>query len=257
MKFARVYGQRHEAQPNLSGECPACESPVVAKCGEVRIWHWAHKGRRLCDPWWENETEWHRAWKNLFPVEWQEIVHPAENGERHIADVKTGDGWVLEFQHSPIRPDERRSRDAFYPKLIWVVDGTRRKRDRAQLIWAWEQGGRVGRNALLRTVFSDGCGLLREWAVSNAPIFFDLGEAERLWWLVGKGAHGSAYLQPFSRAEFIGWHLNTATEASRQLSEFVSIELPRLIAAYDSRPRTPPMTWDPLQPRRIRRPFRF
>jgi hypothetical protein len=50
----------------------------------------------------ENETEWHRAWKDQFPPEWQEIVHLAGDGERHIADVKTGDGWVIEFQHSYI-----------------------------------------------------------------------------------------------------------------------------------------------------------
>ena len=51
------------------------------------------KGRRFCDPWWENETEWHRAWKDQFPADWQEIVHHAEDGEKHIADVKT-DRWL-------------------------------------------------------------------------------------------------------------------------------------------------------------------
>ncbi len=89
MKFALVDEIRCEAQPSLRGNCPACDHPMVAKCGEVKIWHWAHKSRRLCDPWWENETEWHRDWKNQFPVQWQEDVHKAENGEKHIADVKT------------------------------------------------------------------------------------------------------------------------------------------------------------------------
>ena len=113
MKFALAHGQRQEAQPNLSGECPGCGRPMVARCGEVRVRHWAHKGRRHCDPWWENETEWHRGWKDRFPADWQEIVHPDGDGERHIADVKTGDGWVIEFQHSYIKPEERRSREAF------------------------------------------------------------------------------------------------------------------------------------------------
>jgi competence protein CoiA len=43
MEFSLVNGQRHEAQPNLSGKCQVCDQPAVAKCGEVKIWHWAHK----------------------------------------------------------------------------------------------------------------------------------------------------------------------------------------------------------------------
>ncbi len=87
MKFALVNGERREAEPSLMGECLGCGNPVVAKCGEVRIKHWAHKARARCDAWWETETEWHRAWKNQFPSEWQEVIHYAENGEKHIADA--------------------------------------------------------------------------------------------------------------------------------------------------------------------------
>jgi competence protein CoiA len=122
MKFALVNGQRVEAQPHLSGDCPGCGSSMIARCGELRTPHWAHRGTRLlCDPWWENETQWHRVWKDQFPADWQEVVHRAEDGERHIADVKTQNGWVIEFQHSFLKAEERRSRDGFYPKLIWVV----------------------------------------------------------------------------------------------------------------------------------------
>ena len=133
MKIAVVNDERKSAEPTLHGTCPGCGNPVVAKCGEKRIWHWSHKGTRHCDVWWENETEWHRAWKDCFPIHWQEVVHPAPNGERHIADVKTDHDWVIEFQHSYLKADERRARDNFYQKLIWVVDGTRRETDRAQL----------------------------------------------------------------------------------------------------------------------------
>jgi competence protein CoiA len=90
---------------------------MVAKCGEVKIWHWAHQGRRFCDPWWENETEWHRKWKAEFPDAWQEIIHRADDGTKHVADIKTEHGWASEFQHSSIRPEERRSRDAFYERV--------------------------------------------------------------------------------------------------------------------------------------------
>jgi len=66
----------------LSPIFQASVHPMVAKCGEVRIWHWAPHRSRLCDPWWENETEWHRNWKEQFPVNWQEVVHQAVSGER-------------------------------------------------------------------------------------------------------------------------------------------------------------------------------
>jgi competence CoiA-like predicted nuclease len=114
MRFALVEGRRLEAERSLSGKCPSCGSTMVPKCGERRVRHWAHRGVLQCDHWWENETPWHRNWKNKFPAEWQEIIHQAENGEKHIADVKTTHGRVIEFQHSYLTIDERRSREAFY-----------------------------------------------------------------------------------------------------------------------------------------------
>ena len=151
MRFALFDGKRSEAQPGRSGECPACGSPVTAKCGELKVWHWAHQRGRICDGWWESETDWHRAWKRQFPDDWQEIVHRAESGERHIADVKTPDGWVIEFQHSFIAPEERRSRNAFYGKLVWVVDATRRIRDKTQLANSGEAAVPLALGSALKT----------------------------------------------------------------------------------------------------------
>ena len=62
---------------------------MVAKCGPRIIHHWAHEGRRNCDLWWENETEWHRDWKNLFPLDCREVSHTAEDGEVDRADIRT------------------------------------------------------------------------------------------------------------------------------------------------------------------------
>ncbi|WP_237352108.1 MULTISPECIES: competence protein CoiA [unclassified Rhizobium] len=129
MKFAFVDGIRQEATTGVRGSCPGCGSPTLAKCGLKRLHHWAHVSTAACDRWWEPETEWHRAWKNLFPSEWQEVHHRAADGEVHIADVKTASGTVVEFQHSTISPQERASREAFYGSMIWIVDGTRLKRD--------------------------------------------------------------------------------------------------------------------------------
>jgi len=130
MKFALLNDNRIEASIGAKGICPGCSSELIAKCGEIKINHWAHKKTRNCDPWWEPETEWHRTWKNNFPVEWQENYFLDEHtGEKHIADIKTTDGLVIEFQHSAIHPQERISREKFYKKMVWVADSTRLKYD--------------------------------------------------------------------------------------------------------------------------------
>jgi len=203
---------------------------MVAKCGEVRIRHWAHERTLLCDPWLENETEWHRKWKEQFPRNWQEFVYRAENGEKHIADVRTDHEWVIEFQHSYINPEERRSRDTFYPKLVWVVNGTRRKRDREQFARAWNEGAPVGTNSHVRRLRSEECAMLKEWADSHVPIFFDFG-GELLWWVCRHPAGPLVAL--FSRAVFIEMHRGGETQMASNFDEFVK-ELPRLVAKYES-----------------------
>lgn len=239
MKFALFNGQRQEAQPNLSGQCPACDQAMIAKCGEVKIWHWAHKGRRTCDPWWENETEWHRAWKGQFPESWQEVVHQADNGVRHIADVKTDQGWVIEFQHSRIEPEERRSRDAFYPKLVWVVDGARRKRDRAQFQNALNKGIPTNSGSRVWRIFSDECVLLEEWAGSRAPVFFDFGGATLLW-VLSKSPNGPMYVTEFPRIQFIGIHRSGEVQQASGFDEFVK-EISKLVEQYESAGQVQPL----------------
>lgn len=132
MKFARVEGKRREAQPGLSAQCPVCEAAMIAKCGDIRAPHWAHRRKTDCDHWWETETEWHRDWKNQFSEDWQEIIQRSAEGEKHIADVKTPGGLVMEFKYSPIDPEERKARESFYGNMVWVVNGTRLVRDKSQ-----------------------------------------------------------------------------------------------------------------------------
>jgi competence CoiA-like predicted nuclease len=68
--------------------------------------------------------------ENLFPKEWQEIVHKdSATEEKHIADIKTDKGFVIEFQRSSIPPAEIKKRENFYKNMVWVIDGTRLKRD--------------------------------------------------------------------------------------------------------------------------------
>src|SRR5712671_2207782 len=130
MRYALAGGQRVEAYAGGRGMCRRCNGEVIARCGTRRVAHWAHRGMRDCDTWAEKETDCHRAWKNNFPAECQEFIqHDGQSGERHIADVRTPHGLVIEFQHSHLKPLERTARERFYGNMVWVVDGTHLQRD--------------------------------------------------------------------------------------------------------------------------------
>lgn len=161
--------------------------------------------------------------------------------------MKTDDGWVIEFQHSYIKPEERRSREAFYQKLVWVVDGLRRETDGAQFRKAWEEGRPVVANSPWRRTLSDECRLLREWAGSPGPVFFDLGEEQPLALLLAGRSNGPVYIAPFPRAQFIEIHRRTATQ---NFDSFVKVvkELPEMVAKYESHRRAQESMPVPLRP---------
>jgi competence protein CoiA len=218
MKFALINGERHEASPGLNGVCIGCGSPTLAKCGEIRVNHWAHQGQRRCDPWWESETEWHRAWKNQFPSEWQEVIHHAGNGEKHIADVKTEAGWTLEFQHSSISPDERKARDDFYKKLFWVVDGLRVTQAKTRFSKALVNDALTHRYfPEIKVIPSKKVSLLQSWSNSNSHVILDFGD-ELLWWLRPESDGAWSYLVSIPRLKLVAFH-NQAS--STELKAFI------------------------------------
>ena len=253
MKYAIVDGQRREALHGLLGRCPECDAVMTPKCGRLRMAHWAHPQGRV-DHWWEPETEWHRNWKECFTVEWQEIVHHASDGERHIADVKTGHGLVIEFQHSDISEQERCSREEFYGSMYWVVNGLRLKWDRRRFIEALRCGRPVSVSPLTWVAPVEKCVLLQKWANSRVPVFFDFGETEDdrsrfeaplLWALVPTRSKGKAILRPVYRKSFVeavtkgepvkGINFPKVTRRTRRLS------LPQVIPS-------PPHPWKPRPP---------
>lgn len=177
MRFALIDNKRVLAAPTLRALCPGCFQPVTAKCGSKRIWHWAHRSEMICDRWWESETQWHRDWKSKFPHDWQEIIHhDAQSGEKHIADVKTNHGLVIEFQHSRLKLEERAAREQFYKNMFWIVDGTRLKRDYQRFL----KGGKLFVSIAKGIFFINSpeeC-FPRDWLGSSAPVFIDFQGTE-------------------------------------------------------------------------------
>lgn len=213
MRFALASGQRVEAYAEGRGMCPICNGEVIAKCGTRRVSHWAHRGTRDCDSWAEKETDWHRAWKNNFPAECQEFVqHDEQSGEKHIADVRTPHGLVIEFQHSHLDPLERAARERFYGNMVWVVDGTRLQRDYPRF--------NRGKDNLRRTIiqgyfllaFPDEC-FPAMWLDSSVPVIFDFrgvdesqppdAHRDGLWCLLPGRVEGSAVVVGMSREQFV------------------------------------------------------
>ncbi len=212
MNLAIIEGERHAAQPGLVADCPACSKAMIAKCGTRRVWHWAHRGTRSCDHWWEPETAWHRAWKNEFPESWQESIHMSATGEKHIADVKTSHGKVLEFQHSFLRPEERDARESFYRDMAWVVDGARRARNGAQFVAALRDAIVLCQKPLIVSAFTHESALMQEWVAARTPVYFDFGEIEQgdgnaaVLWRFSPCPNARAYLSPIPKAQFVHAH---------------------------------------------------
>lgn len=113
-------GQLIEARKGAIASCPGCGNPVQPKCGSIVTHHWAHISGGDCDIWAESESDWHKAWKERFPMHCREIVM-GENNE-HRADVRLDNGLVIELQHSSISADMIAERERFYGSMVWLFD---------------------------------------------------------------------------------------------------------------------------------------
>ena len=199
MKFALYKGEKVEAEATLKGAvCQECDSEVIAKCGDINRHHWAHKRKNECYHYSNPETKWHRDWKNNFPLEWQEVVlYDSKTGEKHVADVKTPNGLVIEFQHSPIKPEKILERNNFYKNIIWIVDGTRRKNDEKGLM----QYIRVGKNSKL----------INEWGATGKIVFFDFGNPKLTYLtpdLMPLGGYMFGVFKKIDKKDLIRWIYN-------------------------------------------------
>lgn len=213
MRFALVNDIRCEASPGMIAFCPGCTQPMTARCGTQRVWHWAHRGNRNCDPWWEPETPWHRGWKDQFPAGWQEVIQRDEAGEKHIADVKTEYGLVIEFQHSHLPAQEMAAREVYHRNMVWVVDGMRLKRARSRFL----QGRRLFKPIPGTSIFtssSPGESFPMAWVTCTTPVFFDFegipatnepsgSNRSMLWCLLPERVEGQAIVAAVTSNAFV------------------------------------------------------
>lgn len=180
MRYALVDGQRREAAIGLRGICHACGLPVIPRCGQQRVHHWAHRTAN-CDAWWERETAWHRDWKNEFPQRCQEVRINGPAGDFHIADVQMPNGTVLEFQHSHLSAAERSAREAFYGQMTWIVDGLRNKNDMSTLSGFLSAAGHYAGRESWPLQFRR-FPLVDNWISAQSPVYLDFGSRKFIGW---------------------------------------------------------------------------
>jgi len=183
VRYAYVGSERVEPTKGQRAICACCGGEVVAKCGQFKTHHWAHKTLETCDPWWENESDWHRDWKSYFPPERQEFVFRAQvTGERHIADVYSEKGVVLKFQSYSIAQDEVEARERFYGQMIWVVNGCKNPFDKTYFNMSIHHAHTS--DPMLRKIDWIGRGkIFAKWTLAKKHVYLDFG-SDVVWHLI-------------------------------------------------------------------------
>lgn len=104
------------------------------------------------------------------------LVEPVTS-EKHIADVKTEHGQVIEFQHSLLEPEELKSREAFYKNLVWVVDGCRGELDAATFnLGLGTRQDPPNHPTTFDFSWYGRSKLFANWWAANCPVFIDFGQ---------------------------------------------------------------------------------
>jgi competence CoiA-like predicted nuclease len=109
---------RNKPTPKSVSTCPACKGPIKAKCGKIKIWHWAHQSLEGCDANWNPISQWHLDWQALVPEEYTEVIIG-----HHIADIKLPNGKVIEIQNSNLPVEVVEEREKFYGDMLWIFNG--------------------------------------------------------------------------------------------------------------------------------------
>jgi Competence protein CoiA-like family len=109
--------------------CPLCGTELIARRGEIVIWHWAHRafaaGRTACA---FEESPWHLAWKDTYAAwpNWTVEQLVMVRGRKFILDAANlRTGRVREFVHSlsPYYREKHRVLLEQYDDVRWLFDG--------------------------------------------------------------------------------------------------------------------------------------
>lgn len=206
MFWAIVKNEKIGPQPDLKGVCPACGAAVRSKCGEVYVWHWAHKKGHNCDSWYEPETEWHLDWKMTFGKENSEKVLKKEN-KVHRADIYTKNKVVIELQNSSIQTAIISEREKFYgERMLWLINGIHFKTN--FIIHELKGGFNKWNSIHNQTESLIGKKLFhwsytrKSWKKVTNPVFIDFGDDNLFWVKEGMGTK-SGYGFFYSKKDFI------------------------------------------------------
>jgi competence CoiA-like predicted nuclease len=114
----------------IEAVCPFCNLPVIAKMGDKKIHHWAHKTLSPNCLAYEYDkykpmSEWHRNWQLQFDKDKVEVRH--YKWTNNIADIclgnpDTDDYLVIELQHSNIPYKKIIERIENYKNVYFVID---------------------------------------------------------------------------------------------------------------------------------------
>ena len=195
MLWAIVNNHKDSASPQSKGNCPMCEREVFSKCGDIKIWHWAHYKGESCENWCEPDSDWHLHWKTTFGKENSEIVIE-KNDERHLADIFTKTEVVIVLQSSSLKHEEIKEKEYFFgERMIWLINGiellknfTFFNSESYEKYYGWlDIGARGIQNITIDKYYSfEWKYFRRSWIDVERPVFIDF--KHHLFWVkVGMG----------------------------------------------------------------------
>ena len=197
-------GTRIEATPNRQAFCPGCRAPVIAKCGEIYVRHWAHSSGAECDPWHEPETPWHTGRKRQFSPSCREVVIGEHRADIFALNRYSSLPCVIELQHSPIECAEIAERESFYGEMVWVIDGIGFKGNFEFGRETKTNGGATAEAPFRWKWFR------RSWAGSKKPLYLDFGNC--FWRITSMDADGRGNAQSWTYHEFLSQYSESIGE---------------------------------------------
>lgn len=179
----------------LDGECPECNGKLIPKIGDIRIHHWAHECKGVCNYDEEPDNEWHMGWKKeaveilttmgFKATEEESVEKKLINGVLmgRRSDVMV-DGplesimdnpeksfdqtfpLILEFQHSPISLSKILNRKKVFNNDFWIFDKALFGNNNLKILGEFE-GMIVKTNSAMYQIIFHGENFISPFAIDN------------------------------------------------------------------------------------------